>query len=241
MDIDIIRDEFVHMLYGNQFVTDKSGVRTLELIGTSFVASKDTIFGEVNDDYVERELSWYQSMSLAVEDIPGGAPAIWKQVADTEGYINSNYGWLIWSETNGQQYLNTMRTLKKDPNSRRAIMIYTRPTMHVDYNKKGMSDFICTNTVQYFVRNDTVHAVVNMRSNDVVFGYRNDRAWQEYVLKQLASDLGLDAGTISWQTGSLHIYERHFYLVDHFARTGDTSITKAKYQELYPDSKWGKV
>jgi thymidylate synthase len=52
-----------------------------------------------------------------------------------------------------------------------------------------------------------------MRSNDVVFGYKNDYAWQQYVLKTLASDLGIEPGAIQWQVQNLHVYERHFNLV----------------------------
>ena len=92
-------------------------------------------------------------------------------------------------------------------------MIYTRPSMWEDYNKNGMSDFMCTNTVQYFLRNGRLDALVQMRSNDVVFGYKNDFAWQDYVLNNLCQDLGVDKGTITWSVGSLHVYERHFHLI----------------------------
>ena len=71
-------------------------------------------------------------------------------------------------------------------------MIYTRPEIQEDYNQNGMSDFICTNTVQYFVRDDKLISFVNMRSNDVVFGYRNDRAWQLHVQEMLAKDLDVE-------------------------------------------------
>ncbi|MGZ7196727.1 hypothetical protein ACXWOC_11115, partial [Streptococcus pyogenes] len=75
--------------------------------------------------------------------------------------------------------------LIEKPDSRRAIMIYTRPSMQVDFERDGMSDFMCTNNVQYLIRDGRVHAIVNMRSNDVVFGFRNDYAWQKYVLESL--------------------------------------------------------
>ena len=119
-------------------------------------------------------------------------------------------------------------------------MIYTRPSMWLDYNKGGRSDFMCTNAVQYLIRDGAVHAVVQMRSNDAWAGFRNDRAWQQHVLEKLAKDLSLPAGTLFWQVGSLHLYEAQYYLVDHFARTGQTSISKKEYNELYPDSEFAK-
>ena len=52
-----------------------------------------------------------------------------------------------------------------------------------------------------------------MRSNDVIFGYRNDYAWQKYVLDKLSWDLHVQSGDIHWQVQNLHVYERHFELV----------------------------
>jgi thymidylate synthase len=52
-----------------------------------------------------------------------------------------------------------------------------------------------------------------MRSNDVVYGYKNDYAWQQFVLEELAYDLGLVAGKMIWQVQNLHVYEKHFDLI----------------------------
>lgn len=222
MSVEFVRQSFLKCLELEDFVTDKSGVKTIELINAAFEADEPIIFGNPNTDYIERELEWYKSMSLNVNDIPGDVPAIWKQVADKDGFINSNYGWCIYSEENGHQFTNTLEELVANPLSRRANMIYTRPSMHKDYNKNGMSDFICTNNVQYFLRDGQLHACVYMRSNDAVFGYKNDYAWQRYVQEQLliglnnrsSSHYGL--GKIMWNVGSLHVYERHFNFVKEY-------------------------
>lgn len=211
--VEDVRGTFRRLKQDQTYVTDKTGVKMLEVVHASFEANEETIFGPVNWDYVRREEEWYESQSLNVNDIPGGAPAIWKQVATKDGFVNSNYGHLIYSATNGHQYQNTLRELQDKPESRRAIMIYNRPSMWIDYNRDGMSDFVCTLAHQYFVRDGKLHASVTMRSNDVVFGYRNDRAWARHVLEQLADDLRLPMGKIYWHAGSLHVYERHFDLV----------------------------
>lgn len=233
-----IRQEFKSLLAAGKFtsvnreatMTGLTGNTTIEIVGATFIADEESIFGEVNWDYVKREEEWYNSMSLSVNAIPGGAPQIWKAVADKDGYINSNYGWCIYSRDNimtqvgnvpnlggklvMSQYEAAVTELKNNPESRRAIMIYTRPTMWIDFNKNGRSDFMCTNAVQYLVRDGAVHAVVQMRSNDAVFGYKNDRAWQQHVLQKVASELELPAGNLYWNVGSLHVYARHYHLVD---------------------------
>lgn len=211
-----IRNAFAGLRSSESYVIDKSGVKLLEITGACFVADEDHIFGLPNQDYISRELEWYESMSLYVDDIPGGAPTIWKQVSSHAGKINSNYGWAIWSEENGSQYSKVLDELRANPLSRRAIMIYTRPTMHTDAFVDGMSDFMCTNSVQYMIRDGALNSYVQMRSNDAWAGYRNDYAWQKVVLEMLAAELEVPVGEIIWMVGSLHVYEKQFRLVDEY-------------------------
>jgi len=213
-DCNIIRSIFRDMLQSETFITDKSGVKLLELPMISFHADENYIFGKPNEDYIKRELEWYKSGSLSVKTFPGGAPKIWEQVADNDGKINSNYGHLVWSVYNGEQYNNVLAELNTNRDSRRATMIYTRPSIWSDYNWNGRSDFICTNAVGYLIRNNKLHAHVQMRSNDCIFGYRNDYAWQKFILDELASDLEIESGDIIWSATSFHIYERHFKLIE---------------------------
>lgn len=214
-----IRAELIHLYRDGDFVIDKTGVKMVEIVGTTFIADEDCVFGELNHDYIRREKEWYESQSLSVKDIPGKTPAIWEQVADKDGFINSNYGWCIYSEANGNQYHHVLNELKKSPFSRRATMIYNRPSMHVDYNKNGMSDFMCTYAVQFFIRDFKLVCHVLMRSNDAIFGYRNDLAWQKHVQQKLLNDLNAggnkyELGDVHWTASSFHVYERHFNLIE---------------------------
>jgi len=214
-----IRSYFISALENEEYVEDKTGVKTLDLVGASFLADAPAIFGTPNEEYISREIAWYESQSLNVEDIPGETPAIWKSISSDSGQINSNYGYLINSDENFNQYQKVLTQLLADRQTRRAVMIYQRPTMHTDFSANGMSDFICTNAVQYLIRGNQVNAVVQMRSNDVIFGYRNDYAWQLHVLQNLVADINrlgeadYSVGDITWQVGSLHVYERHFKFV----------------------------
>jgi thymidylate synthase len=212
-----VRDYFVaakqHQM---NMTTDKTGVKCIELIGASFEANEPAIFGEPNLEYINREIEWYKSQSLNVNDIYGSErkpPEAWNYASSPEGFINSNYGYLIWSKENGDQYNNALAELISNENSRRAEMIYTRPSIWEEYDYLGMSDFICTNTVSYYIRDDKLECCVQMRSNDVVYGYKNDYAWQQYVLNELANDLGIEPGKMIWQVQNLHVYEKHFDLV----------------------------
>ena len=190
---------------------------TLEIRGASFEADEQSIFGTPNPEYIAAEIQWYEEQSLSVDrlaEIYGKRVAIWDAVANDSGLINSNYGWCIYNRENGSQYKSCLHELKADPASRRGIMIYTDPDMHVIARSSGINDFICTNAVHYHIQDNQVHAVVQMRSNDAVYGYNNDIAWQRHVLSKLANDLELEVGSITWQAASLHVYPRHFKLIE---------------------------
>lgn len=249
-----IRMELARKLEDREFVTVNrestmtaiTGSKMIEIIGATFVVTDQFLFGDTNWDYVAREEEWYHSQSLSVNDFPGGAPTIWKAVADKDGFINSNYGWCIFSEENGNQFNHAFEELALNPASRRAQMIYNRPSMHKDFNKNGRSDFMCTDAVQYFIRDGKLVAHVRMRSNDAVFGFKNDVQWQLHVQKLLADQLNVEVGDLIWTAGSLHVYERHFYLVDFYTQqiiadgNGPIrwSIPKEEYKQLFPNSEF---
>ena len=230
LKVSDIRKHFIEELNNENFSRDKSGVKTIELIGASFHADEPAIFGTPNEEYINDELAWYNSMSTNIHDIrsEGEPPAAWKYSANEHGEINSNYGTLIASDKYYRQYDMVLDELLTNMDTRRATMVYNRPSIWVEYNENGKNDFICTNAVTYYLRDGAIHAVVQMRSNDVVFGYKNDYAWQLHVLESLVNDYNycyLDnaadadyrkemvVGNIIWQVQNLHVYERHFDLV----------------------------
>lgn len=54
----------------------------------------------------------------------------------------------------------------------------------------------------------------------------------------IAAELNVEVGKIYWNVGSLHVYARHYYLVDHFSKTGEIHISKEAYAKLYPNSQF---
>jgi thymidylate synthase len=214
MIVQDIRNQFKEKLAIKDFAEDGN----LEIISASFIADEPSIFGEIDSTWNSRELRWYMSQSLNVNDIAPPVPAVWKQVASSKGMINSNYGWCIFSRRNGYQFHKAIDSLVKNKNSRQAVMIYIRPSMHEDSVLDGMRDFMCTYSTQLLIRNGKLHHIVNMRSNDVVYGFKGDRFWQDTVLDLALSRLkvtypDLVKGSLYWNAGSLHVYPKHFNLV----------------------------
>ena len=213
MNVSDIRNTLQTMYDKDQFITDKTGCKTIQILGASFIADEPTIFGKVNQEYIDAEINWYKLGSTNIHDIDyDPTPAAWQYTADNNGEINSNYGRLINSPLYFNQYNNALEELQRNSNSRRATMVYTRPSIWEEYQDNGKNDFICTNAVSFYINSlsSQVDCVVQMRSNDAVYGYKNDYAWHEHVLNKLSNDLGYDSGLIYWQVQNLHIYERHF-------------------------------
>ena len=227
-----IAKTFINSLKNEEFVTDRTGQKTIEMLGATFLADEPAIFGTPNESYIEIEKAWYESQSTNVNWITDtynrNVPEAWKYAANTYGEINSNYGHIIYSDKYHHQFGRVLDELLTNLDGRRATMIYTRPSIWEEYNEDGKNDFICTNAVTYYIRDAKVHCVVQMRSNDVVFGYKNDYAWQLYVLEQLTQEYNscylanaadadyrreMEVGDIIWQVQNLHVYERHFDLV----------------------------
>ena len=218
-----IKEYFINALASEDFILDRTGQKTIEMIGANFYADAPFIFGEPNKEYIEIEKAWYESQSTNVNWIPEtynrNVPEAWKLAANQFGQINSNYGHLIYSDKYYHQYGQALDELLTNPDGRRASMIYTRPSIWMEYNEDGKNDFICTNAVTYYIRDNCLHNVVQMRSNDVVFGYKNDYAWQLHVLERMVEDYNecsletIKVGDIIWQVQNLHVYERHFHLV----------------------------
>ena len=212
-------EQLYDKLISNDFVIDKSGVKTVELLAPQMILdpSQDNFdFGskKTNIDYVKKEHEWYLSKDLSilghVDDIK-----IWNQVSDSNKEINSNYGYLVYGRGNFNQFDNVLKKLKDNPDNRQAVIYYGRPSIHYEANSFGASDFICTFYQHFFIRNNSLVCITSMRSNDAVFGFFNDIPWFHSVIKNMYEKLkevypDLKLGKHIFTPNSFHVYERHF-------------------------------
>ena len=178
--------------------------------------------------YVKAELDWYKSMDLSIIGHEGiESNPTWQSCCtkDEKKEVNSNYGWCVFSEENGSQYDNCLEVLKKDKTTRNAIIMYNRPEIYKDYKRDGMHDMICTFMSHFFIRNNKLYMIHNMRSNDVRYGFIcSDLAWNCFVYQNMYEDLkstypDLEVGTIIWTSDSMHLYSRHFEDLKNFVES----------------------
>lgn len=124
----------------------------------------------------------------------------------TEGdEVRSAYWWQAKYGHGFDQIEYVVKKLKDDSNSRQAIIHLKHP---IDYNGK---DEICTMTLQFFIRNEKLQMIVNMRSNDVIRGLPYDHAVFVMLQQYIANKLNIKIEDYYYHNaGSFHLYNDDF-------------------------------
>ena len=220
--------EVLHPIYKELNVREKQDNGTKEILFMNASFDMNKVTGKVkfesresNEEYLKKELSWYLSLDPTIEKV--GDVKIWQNICSKkDSTVNSQYGILVYGEENGNQFQKALNSLVNDKDSRQAVIIYNRPTIHEDAYKDGKHDFICTFYQQFFIRNNRLECITNMRSNDCVFGIFNDLPWFEHVYNDMYKNLlkdypNLEKGNLIYIANSFHCYERHFGVLEAIA------------------------
>lgn len=160
----------------------------------------------MNFKYFMGELAWYMKKDRNIDFI-NNFSSFWKNIADTDGNICSNYG----NQLFGEQLQWSLDSLKKDLNTRQAISFVSRPSVQF----KGNKDFVCTIYLNFWVRNNKLNMKVQMRSNDVFYGLSYDAPFFAFIQQSMYQWLlptysELQLGTYYHCADNIHYYERHF-------------------------------
>lgn len=156
------------------------------------------------------EFCWHAAASDEVDALAYYAPR-WRAFAeDGQTIRGSCYGQRIFGRASDgrSRWDALLGLLREDPASRRAV---------IDLSGGGKCeaqavDVSCTSTMQVLIRNGLLHLIVQMRSNDVVWGLPYDVFLFTMIQELLAQTLGLELGAYVHGAGSLHLYERHLDL-----------------------------
>jgi thymidylate synthase len=139
------------------------------------------------------------------------------QAADRPGYFHGAYGERLrrWGhiskmETSGFQEMDQLRAiidqLSKDPGSRRAVAVLHNP--HVDNPWTPTNDRPCNIAFSAQQRDGRLHLAVFNRSNDLTLGLAYTNIVQFTTIQEfLAAALGLEVGTYTHVSSSLHVYD----------------------------------
>ena len=155
-----------------------------------------------NEEYAAAEWAWYLSGDPRVTtlgELYGKIPAIWKNMADKNGEVNSNYGYQ-WKRND--QLENVINILKHGYDTRQAaISIYDGKEIN-----KYEFDTPCTYAIQFTVVQSKLYMSVYMRSNDLWYGFCNDQYQFASLQEMVAERLNLPVGTYYHHAHNLHLY-----------------------------------
>jgi thymidylate synthase len=131
---------------------------------------------------------------------------MFKNYAEDNGMFHGAYG-----ARTQDQYGPVIERLKKDPDSRQAVVTIWDPILDLLPEKR---DYPCTILHQFRIRDNKLNMSVYMRSNDVWLGAAYDFFQFTRVQIAMASVLGIAPGSYAHHVGSLHIYEQHYDMAE---------------------------
>jgi len=106
----------------------------------------------------------------------------------------------------GPRLINQLQFVKSQitkPDTRKAVISIYRVEDHAN-----LYDVPCTCTLQFFPRSGVLHAMGQMRSNDLYMGMAHDIFAFTFFQELLARSANLEVGAYYHQVGSLHLYEK---------------------------------
>lgn len=187
------------------------------------------------------ELLWiWQRKSNNVHDLNGH---IWDSWADESGSIGKAYGYQMgikhkYPEGEFDQVDRVLYDLKHNPTSRR---IMTNIYNFADLSEMHL--YPCAYSMTFNVSGDTLNAILNQRSQDMLAANAWNVAQYAALVMMMAQVSGLKPGELVHVIADAHIYDRHIPIVrDLIQRTPydspkvtlDSSVTD--FYAFTPDS-----
>lgn len=216
---DINDANFVSQSKNHAYVTSPRGMKIKELLlaGYEITDPRNRLVTaparKFSSEYFAAELVWYLVGDNSAEWISRHA-SFWNHIKNPDGTLNSAYGDRIFNR--GVEFRNQWQMvvdeLMKDPDSRRAV-IHIRDIQDT-FDKP---DVPCTLTLQFFIRYKKLHMISHMRSNDLILGACYDVPIFTVLQEVMSNDLRVELGSYMHMANSLHVYEKHFDMVEKLA------------------------
>ena len=125
-----------------------------------------------------------------------------------------NSGWDYTYHDRFSKYMPfVINELKRNRESRRAV-ISIRDN-EVDSRNK---DAACMQSMQFFIRNDKLDLTVLFRSNDLPEAFFFNAFGLIMLQEKTAFELGVETGTYTHRSNSMHCYEKDFSLLQNYVK-----------------------
>lgn len=158
------------------------------------------------------ELLWiWQAKSNNVNEL---RTRVWDAWADETGSIGKAYGYQLgvkhhYPEGDMDQVDRVLWDLKHNPASRR---IMTNIYNHADLSEMAL--YPCAYSVTFNVSGDTLNAILNQRSQDMLAANNWNVVQYAVLTHMFAQAAGLKAGELIHVIADAHIYDRHIPAIE---------------------------
>lgn len=200
-----------HVVHDYEFTNAPRGNASLERLGTSFRLAdprQRTLFlteRPVNPAYHYAEALWYLGGRRDLDLIAHYAPSRRADSRDGTTIDGSSYGARIFAPTAANRpspFEQVLALLRSEKDSKRAFLPVFRPG---ELDDPASPDVPCLLGLHLLVRDGHLHQVAYMRANDADRGLIADVFSFTLIQEFTAALLGLELGTYTHHTGSMHL------------------------------------
>jgi thymidylate synthase len=193
---------------------------TLEMLGVSLRISKPRARLSRSENRGKPfsalgELLWYLSGSDKLDFIQPYVPQYEHEA--TDGVIHGAYGPRLFAMRGSvNQIVNVTKLLEKRPASRRAaLQLFNAEDIASEHK-----EIPCTTTLQFLLRDNSLHLSVTLRSNDAYWGLPHDVFCFTMLQEMMARRLGVKLGEYYQYVGSMHIYDTFLKKAEQYIAEG---------------------
>lgn len=187
----------------------------------------------ISPSYLFAEALWYFTGRNDVKFISTFG-SMWERLSDDGKTNNSAYGYLMKHAFGFDQIEKIIELLRKDPNSRRAVINLNTPNEHVIETK----DEPCTICLQFLIRDGRLNCTTVMRSNDIWFGFPYDVAFFTLLQMYIADRLEVEYGTYTHFVISMHLYDRNVEEVHKILNNPVSKVITFNKNKFYHDKEF---
>lgn len=193
---------------------DRTGTGTISMFGYQMRFNLQEGFPllttkKLHTRSIFHELLWFLKGDTNIQYLKDNKVTIWDEWADENGNLGPVYGkqWRSWETADGRtidQITNVIEQIKKNPNSRRLLVVAFNPG---DVDKMALPP--CHAFFQFYVAEGKLSCQLYQRSADIFLGVPFNIASYALLTHMIAQVCNLEVGEFIHTLGDAHLYLNH--------------------------------
>lgn len=207
-------DLLKHVLNEGTVKSDRTGTGTISVFGYQMRFDLQKGFPllttkKLHTRSIFHELLWFLKGETNIQYLKENKVSIWDEWADENGNLGPVYGkqWRSWEAADGttiDQISNVIEEIKKNPDSRRLLVVAFNPS---DISKMALPP--CHAFFQFYVADGKLSCQLYQRSADIFLGVPFNIASYALLVHMVAQVCNLEVGEFIHTLGDAHIYSNH--------------------------------